>query len=290
MSKGITFPLPMKKGFGATDRVDQWWKGPTAMSAYLGIMILYATWRGFMEADFWIFSDFGLSAGVGHGSGTMAIEENHAHVLSPLFSPLIVPGEHSWMPRHLQWISPAMFILIFPAGFRGTCYYYRKAYYRAFMQQPTGCAVSKPWDEYSGETGLLLVQNLHRYFMYVALAYLPILSFDVWLSINFHDADAHAYGVSVGTLVLLLNVIMLTGYTLGCHAFRHVVGGSSNDWSGTAMGRVKYRLWKFSTKLNEKHKEWALYSLFWVMFTDFYIYACTDPLFGWSDIVLWGGL
>ena len=57
MSKGITFPLPMKKGFGATDRVDQWWKGPAAMSAYLGIMILYATWRGFMEADFWIFSD-----------------------------------------------------------------------------------------------------------------------------------------------------------------------------------------------------------------------------------------
>ena len=58
MSQGITFPLPMKKGFGATDRVDKWWKGPTAMAAYLGFMILYATWRGFMEADFWIFSDF----------------------------------------------------------------------------------------------------------------------------------------------------------------------------------------------------------------------------------------
>ena len=73
MSQGVTFPLPMKKGFGATDRVDKWWKGPTAMAAYLGFMILYATWRGFMEADFWIFSDFGLSAGVGHGAGTMAI-------------------------------------------------------------------------------------------------------------------------------------------------------------------------------------------------------------------------
>ena len=46
MSQGITFPLPMKKGFGATDRVDKWWKGPTAMAAYLGFMILYATWRG----------------------------------------------------------------------------------------------------------------------------------------------------------------------------------------------------------------------------------------------------
>ena len=83
MSQGITFPLPMKKGFGATDRVDKWWKGPTAMAAYLGFMILYATWRGFMEADFWIFSDFGLSAGVGHGAGTMAIEDTCLLYTSP---------------------------------------------------------------------------------------------------------------------------------------------------------------------------------------------------------------
>ena len=41
--------------------------------------------------------------------------------------------------------------------------------------------------------------------------------------------------------------------------------------------------------LNENHKDWALYSLFWVMFTDFYIWACTDPLFGWTDMILWGG-
>ena len=212
MSEGIKLPLPMKKGFGATDRVDDWWKGPTAMAAYLGIMIVYATWRGFMEADFWIFEEFGRSA----GNQTMAIESEGSHVLSPLFSPLIYPDENSWIPQQLWWMSPAMFILIFPAGFRGTCYYYRKAYYRVFMQQPTGCAVSKPWNEYSGETGLLLVQNLHRYFLYAALAYLPILSYDVWMSVNFHDpvSHAHSYGVSVGSLVLAVNVIALAGYTL----------------------------------------------------------------------------
>ena len=186
----------------------------------------------------------------------------------------------SLVPMWLAWMSPAMFILIFPAGFRATCYYYRKAYYRAFMQQPTGCAVSKPWDEYSGETGLLVVQNLHRYFMYVMLIYLPILSWDFWLSVNFHEGDVHTYGVSFGSICLLVNVLMLAGYTFGCHAFRHVIGGGSNDWTGSPMSRIKYRLWKLSTSLNEKHKEWALYSLFWVMFTDFYIYACTDPLFG----------
>ena len=286
---GDNIPLPMKKGFGATDRIDAWWKGPSAMAFYLGIMVVYATWRGFMEADFWFFSEFGRSA----GTQTMAIESNGSHVLSPLFSPLIIPGQGAFggpIPEALWWLSPAMFILIFPAGFRGTCYYYRKAYYRAFFQHPTACAVSKPWNSYKGETGLLIVQNLHRYFMYAALAYLPLLTYDVWLSINFHQGDVDAYGVSVGSLILLVNVLMLTGYTLGCHAFRHVVGGGSNDWTSSRMARLKYKLWKFSTKLNEKHKDWALYSLFWVMFTDFYIYACTDPMFGWTDYVLWGGI
>ena len=286
---GEPVKLPMKKGLGQTDRTDGWWKGPTAMAAYLGFMLAYATWRGFMEADFWIFSEFGLSGGAGHDNGTMSIENNGNHVLSPLISPLIIPGENSWVPTQLQWMSPAMFILIFPAGFRGTCYYYRKAYYRAFFQQPTGCAVSKPWNEYAGETKLLVVQNLHRYFMYAALAYLPILTYDVWLSINFHSVDSHTYGVTIGSIVLMLNVLLLSGYTLGCHAFRHVIGGGSNDWTSTKWKRFQHKLWIFSTKLNEHHKDWALYSLFWVMFADFYIWACTDSMFGWNDVVLFGG-
>ena len=280
---GEKIPLPLKKGFGATDRVDAWWKGPSAMAFYLGIMVVYATWRGFMEADFWIFADFGRSA----GEQTMAIESNGSHVLSPLFSPLIVPDEHSWMPEALWWLSPAMFILIFPAGFRGTCYYYRKAYYRAFFQHPTACAVGKPWNEYKGETGLLIVQNLHRYFLYAAIAYLPILSFDVYLSMRFEGGN---WGISVGTLVLLLNVIMLAGYTFGCHAFRHLVGGGADNWTGASGPTLRYRMWKMSTWFNERHKEWALYSLLVVMFADFYVYACTDAMFGWTDYMLWGGL
>ena len=280
---GEKIPLPMKKGFGATDRVDAWWKGPSAMAFYLAIMVVYATWRGFMEADFWIFADFGRSA----GEQTMAIESNGSHVLSPLFSPLIVPDEHSWMPEALWWLSPAMFILIFPAGFRATCYYYRKAYYRAFFQHPTACAVGKPWNEYKGETGLLIVQNLHRYFLYAAIAYLPILSFDVYLSMRFEGGN---WGISVGTLVLLLNVIMLAGYTFGCHAFRHLVGGGANHWTGESGPTLRYRMWKMSTWFNERHKEWALYSLLVVMFADFYVYACTDSMFGWTDYMLWGGI
>ena len=182
-----------------------------------------------------------------------------------------------------------MFILIFPAGFRGTCYYYRKAYYRAFLQNPSACAVSKPWNEYKGETGLFLVQNLHRYFLYAAIVYLAILSWDVWQSVNFHSADGgHSWGASVGTLVLALNVILLAGYTFGCHAFRHLVGGGANDWTGSGVARLRYRMWRMSTWFNEKHKDWALYSLFWVMFADLYVYGAT--MGWWTDLVFWGGI
>ena len=296
---GASMKLPMKKGFGKTDRTDDWWKGPTAMAAYLGFMIVYATWRGFMESDFWIFSEFGASscanwdtASTFHdvtGCQTLAIENQNSHVLSPLYSPLIFPHS-SWIPKEMWWMSPAMFILVFPAGFRGTCYYYRKAYYRAFFQQPTGCAVSKPWNEYSGERGILVVQNLHRIFMYIAIIYLPILTYDFWLSVNFHNeaTGVDSFGLSVGSLVLLLNVILLAGYTFGCHAFRHVVGGGANHWTGSPMNKVKYLMWRFSTKLNEHHKDWALISLFWVMFADFYIWACTD--LGLTDMVILGGV
>ncbi len=285
--------LPIAKGFGKTDRIDAWWKSPAAMAAYLGIMIIYSTWRGFMEADFWIFAEFGRSGPA--GLQTMAIENQGSHVLSPLFSPLILPGQSgnvlgTYVPDALIWMSPAMFILIFPAGFRGTCYYYRKAYYRAFLQNPSGCAVAKPWDAYKGETGIFVLQNLHRYFMYAALLYLPILSYDVFLSLNFHHptTDVHTWGISVGTLILAMNVILLGGYAFGCHAFRHLVGGASNDWTSGAIPRLKHKLWLFSTKLNEHHKDWALYSLFWVMFADLYVWMCTSDI--WVDYVIWGGI
>ncbi len=90
----------------------------------------------------------------------MAIEDKNSHVLSPLFSPLIIPGEDglgSLVPKAFYWMSPAMFILIIPAGFRGTCYYYRKAYYRSFLANPAACVVSTPFGDYNGEKEIVPV-------------------------------------------------------------------------------------------------------------------------------------
>ena len=77
----------------------------------------------------------------------------------------------SWWPN---WIppSPSLLILVIPGLFRFTCYYYRKAYYRAFTGTPPACAVGalprKRKSGYRGEKGLMRVQNLHRYAMYFA--------------------------------------------------------------------------------------------------------------------------
>ena len=102
-------------------------------------------------------------------------------------------------------------ILPFPGLFRFTCYYYRKAYYRAFAGSPPGCAVSpgqRP--EYHGETRLLIFQNLHRYALYIALVYVVILTYDAVLSF-FKNGE---FGIGVGSLVITLNTVLIASYTL----------------------------------------------------------------------------
>ena len=95
--------------------------------------------------------------------------------LSPFYSPCLgdcVEGSSDfgqpfgWFP-----LSAALIILIFPLGFRMTCYYYRKAYYRSFWLSPPACGVAEPHAKYTGETRFpLILQNVHRYFWYAALA------------------------------------------------------------------------------------------------------------------------
>ena len=90
-----------------------------------------------------------------------------------------------------------MLILWAPGGFRVTCYYYRKAYYRAFFLDPPACAVGEPQgDRYRGETRLLLFQNLHRYFLYFALIFLVILTVDVIHACSWPAGQGMWFGAS----------------------------------------------------------------------------------------------
>ena len=281
------------RGFGATMRRDGWWVGPLLTFLVLLSFVIYATWAGLQGTHFEIreHPDF---------TGRPV-----APYLSPFYSPLIydavsphawitlAEGETApgWWPSWFPRFSAAILILAGPVLFRFTCYYSRKAYYRAFWADPPACAVGEPRKNYWGENHWpLLGQNAHRYFLYIALGFLIILWWDTLLAFWWPTdrggqfVTGGQFGVGVGTLVMLANIILLTGYTLGCHSLRHLVGGRLNNFACFACvnGKVDqsklrtgYRLWRINTMLNERHALWAWLSLFSVGLTDVYIRLCS---------------
>jgi hypothetical protein len=266
----VHLPLAPRRGFGETSRPDTWWVQPLLVFLVLSGFIAYASWAGMQNAHYW-----------------------YGNYLSPLYSPelwgksphAVLGGpEPPWWPSFMTGplaYSPAMLILVAPAGFRVTCYYYRGAYYKAFWLSPPACAVGKPHAGYSGERAFpLLLQNLHRYFMYAAVLYLFILAHDAYKGLWFAKAGtgAEELGLGVGTLVLTLNVVFLGSYTLGCHSFRHVIGGFRDVLTRAPFGKKAY---DGATCLNRAHQRWAWTSLVWVGFTDLYVRMCSMGI--WTD-------
>jgi len=275
-----TVSIPKQLGFGQTTRSDVWWMQPIAVFIGFSAFIVYSTWVAFQGTDlnhtyFWY--------GGANGGG--------ADYLSPFYSPQLFgsydhPGFFgtipSWWPTFLPY-SPAFLIMWVPAGFRFTCYYYRGAYYKAFWLDPVNCAVGEPRKGYLGEKYLpLVIQNCHRYFLYLALTYIFILGRDAFDGLWFTDASGTAhFGVAIGSLILIVNVYLLAGYTLGCHSLRHLVGGFLDAKSKSSACSTCYNA---VSCLNKRHMLWAWMSLFWVGFTDVYIRLCAMGI--WHDFHL----
>jgi len=154
-------------------------------------------------------------------------------------------------------------------GFRVTCYYYRKAYYRAFFLDPPACAVGEfKRHRYRGETAFpSILQNLHRYFLYAACIFLIFLWRDAFRAFFFDGR----IGVGVGTLILLFNVILLTIYALSCHSLRHLVGGKLDCFSCVTFGGPRHTAWQWVSVLNGRHMLFAWISLITVGLTDLYV-------------------
>jgi hypothetical protein len=202
--------------------------------------------------------------------------------LSPFYSPCLTDkcAEGSadlgqWVPRGWWPLSPALIILIFPLGFRLTCYYYRKAYYRSFWASPPACAVAEPHKGYSGETRFpLIVQNIHRYFLYVAVLFALLLSWDAIHS--FRDTEGNWGHMGLGTVILLINAALIWAYTLSCHSCRHIIGGRLKHFSAHP---VRYRAWTLVSTLNARHMALAWASLVWLVVADFYIRCLATGVF-----------
>ena len=224
-----------------TLRKDSWWVAPLVTGVVLGAFGIYSTWRAL--ANEYFFAE---------------------PYLSPFYSPLILSD---WWP-----FSPALLILWAPLGFRATCYYYRKAYYRAYFLSPPGCGV-KPIGKrgsYTGESSFpFILQNLHRFFLYAATFILLFLWIDAFEAFFFHDG----VGVGVGTIFLTANAFLLSMYSFSCHSFRHLVGGKLDVFSRCP---TRFRLWGAASVHNEIHMTWAWISLVFVALTDLYVFLAAN--------------
>ena len=245
--------------FGQTSRKDAWWVSPLAVFCGLGAFIVYSTWAAF-QGEHYTFGPY----------------------LSPFYSPeLWGDSPHAWFGPKPDWIpawmpwSPALAILWAPGLFRFTCYYCRGAYYKSFWADPPACAVSEPRSSYRGEQKLpLILHNLHRYVFYLALCFIVILSWDVYKATQF----AGGFGIGVGTLVLGLNTTLLASYTFGCHCSRHLCGGVMDRVSESPL---RHTLYRFTSWLNARHKQFAWASLCSVGFSDLYVRLCSMGI--WTD-------
>lgn len=252
----IDVPL-VRSQFAHTSRHDTWWIQPLAVFLGLSTFIVYSTWAA-LQGNHYRFGPY----------------------LSPFYSPeLFGDPVRSWFGLRPVWIPPwvtaAMLILWAPGGFRVTCYYYRGAYYKAFWADPPSCTVGEPRKTYLGERSLpLILQNVHRYFLYLALIFLVLLAHDVWKALWF----AGHFGIGVGTLVLLANVVLLSCYTFGCHSLRHLIGGFRDRSSAWPPGNYVYDC---VGCFNRRHMLFAWLSLFMVGFADLYVRLCSMGI--WSD-------
>ena len=229
-----------------------WWVEPVAIAVGFTLFVIYSTWSV-------IWSN-------GHSYGPY---------LSPFYSPVL---RFSWWP-----LSSAFLVAWVPLGFRASCYYYRKAYYRAYFWDPPACAIREPAHPhifsrgYTGERRFpWILNNFHRYFLYLALV---VLGFLWWDTINAFHYNTGLY-IGAGSVIMLVNVVLITLYTFSCHALRHWVGGSVNCFSCTFGGGTRHGLWRGVSRLNPYHGAFAWYSLFSVVATDIYIRLVASGVFG----------
>ena len=258
----------------ATSRTDSWWHEPAATALGLLLLFGYLTFRAFHPIYVWYEP---------YISPTVA---------PPVFTALAgppgsVPVDRAWLGAFPSWWpsfvpqSPAFVLPWMAIVFRLTCYYYRGAYYKAEFLTPPNCAVRGPVRGYRGETALLLAQNLHRYALYAGLFLLVTLWWEAGEAFVRHGR----FGIGVGTVVMVINAALLSSWTLGCHSWRHLVGGRRDCFS-CARGMPRYSLWRGSTWLNARHMLFAWCSLVWVTVTDVYVLLVSSGAI--RDINSWG--
>ena len=252
------------QGFGRTSRRDTWWTTPLVVFTVFSSFVVYATWAAFQNAHY----EFGP-------------------YLSPFYSPVLWgDSSHAWFgPQPAWWPGFSrshrrLLILPFPGLFRFTCYYYRGAYYKAFWADPPNCAVGEPRKGYLGENSFpLILQNVHRYFFYIAVIFIFILSYDVWLALWFTNPVTlqKEFGIGVGTILLLRQ--RDSAGQLHVRLPLRTASSSVATWMKCLKSPMKSACYNCATSLNKRHMPFAWMSLFSVAFADIYVRLCSMGIF-----------
>ena len=170
--------------------------------------------------------------------------------------------------------SPTVIVLPFVALFRLSCYAYRKDYYRHVFKHPMACLNDDRMDSskrvYRGETGFFSLNNFHRYFFYIGLALLPFFYYDFYVSM-FYTSGFFIF--RLGSIIILANALLLTFWTVSCHAFRHLIGGYADCYSCLSGGNTRKKIYNGQSWLNLYHEQFAFISLLVVVAVDLYIRA-----------------
>lgn len=246
---------PHKRGFLSTLRNDPWWVEPLFVATSLAVFFGWLTVSIFLDA--WEFE-------IGP-------------YLSPVFEPKLFEANDS------IFLSPALVVLLGPVPFRATCYYYRRAYYRSWFLSPPACAVGDVGKSYKGESRFpFILQNLHRFAMYAAIVFVPILWYGAIK--GFHDPD-EGWGIGLGSIFLVVNAFLLMMYTFSCHSLRHFIGGGLNCFSCSKWTRTRKRAWDYVSDWNQHHRFWAWTSLVFIVFVDLYIRLVANDII--TDLNTW---
>ena len=232
------------KGLFKTRRKDLWWVKPVSQGLLLTVFIIYSIWSMFTVKG-----------------------SSYEQYRSPIYA--VSEVGFSWWPSNL---SPALLLIWAPIGFRATCYYARKVYYRAFLLDPPACAVEElrsPKKEYKGETILpWVLNNLHRYFWYAAVILLVIHWYELIFHTIYYEGEIL---VGLGTLLLFLDVTFLSLYVFSCHAGKHFLFGGRDCYSCSKFGLLRYKTWNSIKRINVDHHAYFWLSLISVLVVDIYI-------------------
>jgi hypothetical protein len=236
-----------------TLRTDRWWLAPVLTVTGLSAWLIYGFVHVFLQ-------NYYFAQGAGY------------HYLTPFYSPCVNDGcipaaaEFGRFVPNWPLVPYALVSLPFLLLFRLTCYYYRRAYYRAFWQSPPACAVPDGHVYYSGETRFpLIFQNAHRYAFYAAVL---ISLINTWDAIRSFWGTS-GFGLGLGTFILVINVVLLWAYTASCHSCRHIMGGRLRHFS---QHPVRYRAWTLISRLNTRHMLLAWVTLGTLALTDLYVW------------------